>query len=166
MFFLLLLLIVICLIFVGKYLWLQSKFETKLALQLSDFKEKEMLAYKDRCLKELEHFKQQALSSATQQAQIQLEQWKQENTKDIRQDARFIGSPIDFIVFDGLSEGYVKQIIFIEVKTNKSNLSQREKKIKEAILGGRVKWEEIRHTVSDPSYVDKTLDRLGLSHGK
>jgi len=32
-------------------------------------------------------------------------------------DVRFLGSPIDLIVFDGLDEGIVRSIVFIEVKT-------------------------------------------------
>lgn len=32
-------------------------------------------------------------------------------------DARFIGSPVDFVVFDRLDEGAVQQVVFIEVKT-------------------------------------------------
>jgi len=35
-------------------------------------------------------------------------------------DARFIGSPIDFIVFDGLSEGEIRKIVLVEVKAGKS----------------------------------------------
>ena len=57
-------------------------------------------------------------------------------------DTRFIGSPIDLIVFDGLEEK--KELItihFIEVKTGKSVLSPVQKKIKDAIENYRVKWE-------------------------
>ena len=59
-------------------------------------------------------------------------------------DARFIGSPIDFIIFDGLDEGKIKKVIFVEVKTGESNLSNREKQIKEAINNNQIGWEEIR----------------------
>ena len=33
------------------------------------------------------------------------------------QDARFLGSPIDFIVFDGMSEGVINGVVFVEIKT-------------------------------------------------
>src|SRR3989442_11792730 len=36
-------------------------------------------------------------------------------------DVRFIGTPVDLLVFDGLSEGEVKQIVFIEVKTGRES---------------------------------------------
>jgi predicted Holliday junction resolvase-like endonuclease len=64
-------------------------------------------------------------------------------------DARFIGAPVDFIVFDGLSEGQLRQIIFVEVKTNKANLNQREKQIRDVVNAGLVKWEEIRHMIGE-----------------
>src|SRR5262249_40523194 len=32
-------------------------------------------------------------------------------------DARFIGSPVDFVVFDGLSDGDSCRVVFVEVKT-------------------------------------------------
>ena len=49
-------------------------------------------------------------------------------------DARFIGKPVDFIVFSGLSENEkIDEILFVEVKTGKSLLSEREKEVKKAI---------------------------------
>lgn len=48
-------------------------------------------------------------------------------------DVRFIGSPVDLIVFDGLDEGELRRIVFVEVKSGKSTLSKREKMVKEAI---------------------------------
>jgi len=64
-------------------------------------------------------------------------------------DARFIGSPLDFLIFDGLSEGDLKEVVFIEVKTGKSNLNARERQVRDAIKDGRVKWQEIRPTEHD-----------------
>lgn len=60
-------------------------------------------------------------------------------------DCRFLGSPIDFIVFDGLSD-YKDEVtvIFVEVKSGKSNLTKREREIKKAIIDKRVVWELYR----------------------
>lgn len=62
-------------------------------------------------------------------------------------DARFIGSPIDYIVFRGYSNldqsGEIKEIVFIEVKTGKSELSKSEIAVKEAIDNKRVRFEVI-----------------------
>lgn len=65
-------------------------------------------------------------------------------------DARFIGAPIDFLVFDGLDGGQLRQIVFVEVKTASSLLTNREKQIREAIAAGRFGWREIRIDHSAP----------------
>lgn len=65
-------------------------------------------------------------------------------------DARFIGAPIDYLIFDGYTE--VKDgdssrsitVILADIKTGNATLSRTEKKIKEAVDAGRVKWETIR----------------------
>jgi predicted Holliday junction resolvase-like endonuclease len=63
------------------------------------------------------------------------------------QDARFIGTPIDFIVFDGLSEGNVREIVLIEIKAGKSgNLTTRERQIKNCAEDKNVRFELIHHT--------------------
>jgi predicted Holliday junction resolvase-like endonuclease len=59
-------------------------------------------------------------------------------------EARFIGSPIDLIVFPGLSQGDPQEIVIIEVKTGKHRqLSSQEKKIRQLIEEGMVRWEFI-----------------------
>lgn len=61
-------------------------------------------------------------------------------------DARFIGSPVDFIIFDGLNDetGEVKEVVFVEIKTNKSSLNTRERQVRNAIRECKVKWVELR----------------------
>ena len=95
--------------------------------------------------------------------QLRFERWKLEYTKAVRRDAvqrsqaatagkmseqlvpffpefewsakdaRFLGSPVDFVVFDGLSEGSVRRVVFVEVKTGSSSLSARERLLRDAI---------------------------------
>jgi predicted Holliday junction resolvase-like endonuclease len=55
-------------------------------------------------------------------------------------DARFIGSPIDLVVFDGCDEGEIRQVIFLEVKSGTSNLSGRQRQIRDAVQAGKVVW--------------------------
>jgi predicted Holliday junction resolvase-like endonuclease len=43
-------------------------------------------------------------------------------------DARFIGSPLDFVIFDGLDEGSLRKIVLVEVKTGAANLNTRERR--------------------------------------
>jgi predicted Holliday junction resolvase-like endonuclease len=59
-------------------------------------------------------------------------------------DVRFLGSPTDLVVFDGLAEGQVKRIVFLEVKTGSSGLTARERSVRDAIQAREVEWLEVR----------------------
>jgi predicted Holliday junction resolvase-like endonuclease len=57
-------------------------------------------------------------------------------------EARFIGSPIDLIVFPGLSQGDPQEIVIMEIKTGKNcQLTPQERKIRQLIEDGMVRWE-------------------------
>jgi predicted Holliday junction resolvase-like endonuclease len=71
-------------------------------------------------------------------------------------DARFIGSPIDYVIFDGytdIKDGEGEQqitVVLADVKCGKSaSLTLAQRKIKEAVEKHRVKWETI--TIQIPS---------------
>lgn len=59
-------------------------------------------------------------------------------------ECKFIGKPIDFLVFEGLDEKNVQKIHFVEVKSGKSKLSGTESTVKEAIKNGHIEWHEYR----------------------
>jgi predicted Holliday junction resolvase-like endonuclease len=59
-------------------------------------------------------------------------------------DVRFLGSPVDFVVFDGLSDGHIARIVFVEVKTGVAGLSTRERRVRDAVNDARVEWYELR----------------------
>ena len=59
-------------------------------------------------------------------------------------DARFLGSPVDLVVFDGLAEGRVRRVVFLEVKTGGAGLSGRERGVRDAIRSRQVEWAELR----------------------
>lgn len=59
-------------------------------------------------------------------------------------DARFLGNPVDLVIFDGLDNGKVKQIVFGELKTNTSQLNANQRMIRDAIFGGKISWFERR----------------------
>ena len=60
-------------------------------------------------------------------------------------DARFIGKPVDFVAFPGLSENdKVDEVLLVEVKTGRSELNAREKEIRRAVKEGRVRYVEYR----------------------
>ncbi len=123
---------------------------------------------------EIDRIQQDQQKLAEERARIMLNEWKQHSEKSIREsaigqsrsvttgkiteqmvpylpgfdfdaaDARFIGTPIDFIVFNGLDEGDLGDIVFVEVKSGSSRLTKRQKMVKEAVEDGRVEWREIR----------------------
>lgn len=59
-------------------------------------------------------------------------------------EARFIGKPIDFLIFKGMSEKEIEEVVFVEVKSGDSKLSSQEKKLKDAIEKKKVSWKEYR----------------------
>ncbi len=114
---------------------------------------------------------------AHQKARLKFQKWKADETIRIRQDAaarssavhvgkvtehlipwfldgafdprdiRFIGSPIDLIVFNGLSAGYVESIHFIEMKSGKRPiLAPREELVRGAVVAGRIAYSIVHLT--------------------
>src|SRR2546422_8948713 len=65
-------------------------------------------------------------------------------------DARFLGSPVDLIVFDGLSAGDVRRVVFLEVKTGAAALTVRERQVRAVIEAREVAWAELRLTRTPP----------------
>ena len=59
-------------------------------------------------------------------------------------ECRFMGKPVDFLVFKGMDEKKIDEIVFVEVKSGKSQLSNQEKNLKEAVKNKRVSWYEYR----------------------
>jgi predicted Holliday junction resolvase-like endonuclease len=63
-------------------------------------------------------------------------------------DARFLGSPVDLVVFDGLSEGFLREIIFVEIKAGKnSSLSRSEREVRTCVQERRIGYN-LLHSVS------------------
>jgi predicted Holliday junction resolvase-like endonuclease len=60
-------------------------------------------------------------------------------------DARFVGHPVDFVVFDGLEEGEVRSIVLLEVKSgDSSDLNKRQRQIRRAVDAGNVRFQTLR----------------------
>jgi predicted Holliday junction resolvase-like endonuclease len=73
-------------------------------------------------------------------------------------EVRFIGSPVDMIVFPGLAKGDPEEIVILEVKTGPSSqLTVPQKKIRQLIEEGMVRWDEI-HRVSEEE-VEEELEK-------
>lgn len=60
-------------------------------------------------------------------------------------DARFLGNPIDFVIFDGLSEGNVRAIVLCEVKTGKyAKLNENQRCVRDTARQRNVEWFELK----------------------
>ena len=61
-------------------------------------------------------------------------------------DARFLGSPVDYIIFDGLSavadeKGSSIRIVFMDVKHGSATLTRTQRVIKKAVEEQAVTWQ-------------------------
>lgn len=54
------------------------------------------------------------------------------------QNAIFLGQPIDYLVFNK------DEIVFVEIKSGKSQLSKKQRTIRDLIKDNKVNWKEIR----------------------
>jgi predicted Holliday junction resolvase-like endonuclease len=66
-------------------------------------------------------------------------------------DARFLGDPIDYIVFDGYSackdnrtDGHDIEIVILDIKHGKSVLTRAQRRVADAVTAGRVRFEVVR----------------------
>ena len=66
------------------------------------------------------------------------------NFDNLPTECRFIGKPIDFLVFKGMDEKKISEVVFVEVKSGNAKTSPVEKSLKETIEKKRVRWEEYR----------------------
>lgn len=132
---------------------------------------------------------QEQRAIAIREAQTYLSQWQSEREAQIRQDAiarsksvivgkvtehvapwlpvfpynpkdaRFIGSPVDMIVFDGADNDDVRRLIFLEIKTNNADLTKRQRQIRDAIKEHRVEWQQLTVPVEQPGQALSSGDR-------
>jgi predicted Holliday junction resolvase-like endonuclease len=64
-------------------------------------------------------------------------------------EVRFIGSPIDMVVFPGLAQGDPQEIVILEVKTGNAQLTPVQKKIRQLVEDGMVRWDEVHQILED-----------------
>ncbi len=154
--------------------WRDRETQTILAEAQRDSLVEAHKLFKEWCDEELVALRKEQREMALREARNKLTEWMQDQEKNIRQDAvqrsqavttgkivehlvpylpnfnynpkdaRFIGSPVDFVVFDGMNDDEDDQlsIVFVEVKTGMSVLTRRERMVRDAIKAGRIKWVE------------------------
>ena len=59
-------------------------------------------------------------------------------------EAKFLGAPIDFLIFKGMDAQHIEEVIFVEVKSGSARLNHNEHSLKDAIKNKRVRWHEYR----------------------
>ncbi len=59
-------------------------------------------------------------------------------------DMVFIGKGTDYIIFDGLTDGHLREIIFLELKSGNATLTYNEKAIKGVLDRKKVRFSEYR----------------------
>ena len=73
-------------------------------------------------------------------------------------EAKFIGAPIDFLIFKGMDEQHIEEVIFIEVKSGSARLNHNEHSLKDAIINKRVRWQEYRVPIPLTQSADHTIE--------
>ena len=59
-------------------------------------------------------------------------------------EVRFLGKPIDFVVFKGMDEKNIEEVIFVEIKSGKNDLNNVQKSLKESIQNKKIRWHDYR----------------------
>jgi len=65
-------------------------------------------------------------------------------------DARFIGDPVDYVIFDGYTEVRERKedkpitVVLADIKTGRATLTYEQKRIKRGIESGKVEFKTIR----------------------
>ncbi|MBN1645643.1 hypothetical protein JW868_01235 [Candidatus Woesearchaeota archaeon] len=58
-------------------------------------------------------------------------------------EVRFLGKPIDFLVFKGLDDKEIEEVVFVEIKSGRTKqLSTVERRLRDVINAKKVKWEK------------------------
>ena len=62
-------------------------------------------------------------------------------------EVRFLGSPIDFVVFPGIATGEAQAIVFVEVKSGNSQLDRGQRRLRtivEQVDSKNIRFETVR----------------------
>jgi len=76
-------------------------------------------------------------------------------------EAKFIGAPIDFLIFKGIDAQHIEEVIFVEVKSGSARLNHNEHSLKDAIDNKRVRWHEY-HVPTPITHSPNSAKQLAL----
>lgn len=151
---------------------LQNKFsllEESYANQVAAFEtqiQDLLTIHKDELEKEKKKARQDALKRSRSvmrgQATEHLAPYMMDDTNP--KDCRFMGNPVDYVVFDGLSAvtdktaKEINEIKFVDIKTGKSNLNTAQRRIRDAINEGKVSFQIVnpdkKEEKNEPDKID------------
>jgi predicted Holliday junction resolvase-like endonuclease len=164
-----------------RYSALRGNMQNEARKTFENWRESDLLALKNQYAAQQEETKKQTEMALEEKYKGLFTQWCQEKETGIREDAiarsqstvlgrvtehlapylpqfdlnprdaRFVGSPIDLIVFNGLTEGDLKNIVFVEIKSGQSQITPRERSIRDIVNRRLVEWRELRiETAQNP----------------
>jgi predicted Holliday junction resolvase-like endonuclease len=171
-------------------MWYRARSEYQaLRVDINERVQQQFALWRDR---ELESERANLSQTADAQAKVNLKAWKIETEEKIRKDAvrrassvlsgkvtehlapylpdfpydprdvRFLGTPVDLIVFDGMSDDDdVREVVFVEVKTGSSSLTTRERRVRDAVQEKRVSWKIFHLETGHDSPGDLPGDHTG-----
>lgn len=58
-------------------------------------------------------------------------------------DFKFLGQPIDGIVFEGMSEGEVTNVVLVDIKTGAANLTKVQRQIRDCLKEGKFEFKKL-----------------------
>ncbi|HIH25073.1 TPA: hypothetical protein HA251_08630 [Candidatus Woesearchaeota archaeon] len=59
-------------------------------------------------------------------------------------EAKFLGKPVDFIIFEGLDDKKVTGVVFLEVKSGGAGMNTNQRTLKYAVEAGNVRFDTYR----------------------
>jgi len=59
-------------------------------------------------------------------------------------ELRWLGKPIDYVVFKGMDTNALQEIVFLEIKSGTSQLNEHQRQVKRLIEEQKVKWDTYR----------------------
>lgn len=134
---------------------LEKESQRKADLIFNEWKQKE----EEKLKKEVEKIRQDAIEKSKTVIRGKVTEHLVPFFPDFKynpRDARFMGSPVDLVVFDGLDEGELRKIILMEVKTGKiAKLSDREKMVRDCIDSKNVDYEVVHVRSNSINYIPK-----------
>ena len=69
--------------------------------------------------------------------------WSLDSVNSVK-ELNFLGNPIDFVGFKGLDGKGEVEIKFIEVKSGNSQLTPKQRRVRDAVIARRIEWVEVR----------------------